>query len=377
MKRLLLPILFALACVLHAAPAAPPDAVHVRYFHTDCEDCRRARVALDALRAQHGAALVVHAYDFLVPSNYLLMVQLEQALGVKENQPVAAYVGTNHLYGVRAITEELGALVAAGRAAGGVPLWQPGAAAGHEDDAVVQRFRSFSLWVVLSAGLFDGVNPCAFATLVLFVTMLSCYKATWREVLSCTIVFAAAVFLTYFCLGVGLAATLRVAQQARGLAVALHWGMVALCAVFAVLSLRDAWKIHRAGRAEHTALGLPASWRERIARLLGAHVGRKRWLAGVFGVGVVVSLLESICTGQVYVPTLAYMVRNTSDRYAALGLLALYNFMFIVPLLVLGGALVFGVRSQQIVNWQRTHAVHARVLMALLFGALATVLAFQ
>lgn len=354
--------------------------VHVRYFHTDCEECRKVKVMLDKLAEEHGAALVIHAYDFSVPSNYLLMVRLEEALRVRENQPVAVYVGTNYLYGVGAIMERLGELVRAGRAAGGVELWEPGsdAAAGHTVaepvDPVVQRYRTFSVGVVLSAGLLDGINPCAFATLVLFVTMLSCYKATWQEVVACTLVFAAAVFATYFALGVGLAETVRFMQRARVLALGLHWGMVGVCVIFAVLSVRDAWAIHRKGRAEEAVLGLPASWREKIARLLGAHVGRKRWLAGVFGVGVVVSLLESICTGQVYVPTLTYMVRTTPERWQAMSLLALYNLMFIVPLLALGGALALGVRSQRIVEWQKKHAVPARVVMAMLFGGLAAVL---
>jgi len=379
-------IITVLACavvtVCGARPAPADGVVHARFFHTDCDECRRVKLVLERLSEEHGTALVIHNYDFSVPSNYLLMVQLEQALGVRENQPVAVYVGTNYLYGVGAITERLGELVRAGRAAGGVGLWEPGCAAEEgaapanaaPEDAVVKRYRTFSLGVILSAGLLDGINPCAFATLVLFVTMLSCYKATWREVISCTLVFAAAVFATYFALGAGLAETVRVVQRARGLAAALHWGMVALCVVFAVVSIRDAWRIHRSGRAEEAVLGLPASWREKIARLLGAHVGRKRWLAGVFGVGVIVSLLESICTGQVYVPTLTYMVRTTPERWQALSMLAAYNAMFVMPLLGLGGALALGVRSQRIVEWQKKHAVPARVIMAGLFGALALVL---
>lgn len=377
-------LLVALACAVTIALCTrttyAEGVVHVRYFHTDCEECRKVKVVLDKLAEEHGAALVVHGYDFSVPSNYLLMVKLEQALGVQENQPVAVYVGTNYLYGVVAITERLGELVRAGRAAGGVGLWEPVSEAAPEQggaepaDPVVQRYRTFSLGVILSAGLLDGINPCAFATLVLFVTMLSCYKATWQEVVACTLVFAAAVFATYFVLGVGLAETVRFVQRVRVLAQVLHWGMVGVCVVFAGLSVRDAWVIHRKGRAEEAVLGLPVGWREKIARLLGAHVGRKRFLAGVFGVGVIVSLLESVCTGQVYVPTLMYMVRTTSERWHAMVLLAAYNFMFIVPLLALGGALALGVRSQRLVEWQKKHAVPARLVMAALFGALATVL---
>ncbi|MCX7847906.1 MAG: hypothetical protein N2595_07755, partial [bacterium] len=232
----------------------------------------------------------------------------------------------------------------------------------------------FGFGLVASAGFLDGINPCALATLVLFLTMLSCYRARWDEVVVCTLVFAGAVFLTYFGLGVGLLQGMRFVTRMHAAAMVLHWGMVVMCGVCAVLSVRDGCVVWRKGDERDAMLGLPASWRERIARLLGAHVGRRRWLVGVFGVGIIVSLLESICTGQVYVPTLAYVVRTTSERWRGLGLLALYNVMFIMPLLGLGGAVALGVRSQWIMEWQKRHAVASRLMMAALFATLGTVL---
>jgi cytochrome c biogenesis protein CcdA len=157
-------------------------------------------------------------------------------------------------------------------------------------------------------------------------------------------------------------------------AAGINTALIAVCVICAVLSVRDAWKVWQAGKQDDTALGLPHSWRDKISRLLSQYAGRRRWLAGVFGVGVVVSLIESICTGQVYVPTLNYIVRTGTARTEALVLLALYNLMFIVPLLLLTALAAHGLNSKRLLTWQNSHAVSMRVGMAGLFAGLAVLL---
>ena len=63
--------------------------------------------------------------------------------------------------------------------------------------------------------------------------------------------------------------------------------------------------------------------------------------------GFLVSIFEFACTGQVYLPLLAYLTR-VRQQTTALLLLGLYNLCFIVPLLVVFGASYLGVGSQRI-----------------------------
>jgi cytochrome c biogenesis protein CcdA len=53
-----------------------------------------------------------------------------------------------------------------------------------------------------------------------------------------------------------------------------------------------------------------------------------------FVTGLLVSILEAVCTGQVYLPTIAYVLKRTHLWVEALGYLLLYNIMFIAPLFV-------------------------------------------
>ena len=58
-------------------------------------------------------------------------------------------------------------------------------------------------------------------------------------------------------------------------------------------------------------------------------------LPGAFMIGVIVTVFENICTGQVYVLTLVLMSKEFGFGSRWFGFLLLYNLMFILPLLVL------------------------------------------
>jgi cytochrome c biogenesis protein CcdA len=87
-------------------------------------------------------------------------------------------------------------------------LWHPNA-----PDMVMQKYLpQITPPTVIVAGVIDGINPCAFTVLLLFITaMLVTLQAgsqTVQEVrmrmLGKGAIYIAAVFLTYLALGVGL-----------------------------------------------------------------------------------------------------------------------------------------------------------------------------
>ena len=48
-------------------------------------------------------------------------------------------------------------------------------------DLILARFREFNPLVVAAAGLIDGINPCAFTTLTLFISYLTLARYPRRE----------------------------------------------------------------------------------------------------------------------------------------------------------------------------------------------------
>jgi len=51
------------------------------------------------------------------------------------------------------------------------------------EDAIVERFKSFGVFAILLAGLVEGLNPCALATLVFFISYLTMIGQKRKEIL--------------------------------------------------------------------------------------------------------------------------------------------------------------------------------------------------
>jgi hypothetical protein len=62
--------------------------------------------------------------------------------------------------------------------------------------------------------------------------------------------------------------------------------------------------------------------------------------------GVLISTLEFLCTGQIYLPTII-VVASTVPEFQGQALL-LYNLMFILPLVIIFTLVYFGMRSEQL-----------------------------
>jgi cytochrome c biogenesis protein CcdA len=117
-------------------------------------------------------------------------------------------------------------------------------------------------------------------------------------------------------------------------------------------------------------LHLPDKLRKRINTRIRA--GRKAsayvWFA--FVTGLIISMLELACTGQIYLPTIIFMTSQDSMQIQAIMYLLLYNFMFIVPLIVVFILAFYGTNSSDLTKFLEKHATKIKVGMGILFSAL-------
>jgi cytochrome c biogenesis protein CcdA len=248
-----------------------------------------------------------------------------------------------------------------------------GNASRTEENPAARLFRRFCWPAVAVAGLADGLNPCAFATIVFLTSLLASGGRRGRSVFIGGLAFCVASFVTYFLIGFGLLAALRRLEGLLTVRALVEWGTMAALMILGAFSLLDAWRYSQSGDAGSVRLQLPAGVKRRI-RLFA----RERWGgAAVFGTGLLcgagVTLLESVCTGQMYLPTLVFMSRD-GGGFRAWGMLLLYNILFIVPLFAVFLLGAFGVRSQRLAELTRRHVVPSKILLSLVFFALAVFL---
>lgn len=244
-------------------------------------------------------------------------------------------------------------------------------------------FNQITFWAIISAGLIDGINPCAFAVIVFFVSFLAVYKYNRREIILVGSAYCLAVFLAYIAIGLGLFNFLYAMKSFYYVMIAFKWGTVALCALFLVLSLYDFIIYQKTKDHNKIILQLSKGNKEYIHKVMRFFLRDKqkstfRLVLAALAVGFVVSLIEAVCTGQVYLPTIALILKEADANFIrAMAYLILYNLMFIVPLVIILCLSVMGYESKGFNNFLRKHLGFTKLALCLLFLGLLLLLIFN
>ena len=233
---------------------------------------------------------------------------------------------------------------------------------------VDRRYQAITLPIVLGGGLLDGINPCAFATIIFFLSYLQIARRSPREMLMVGAAFISAVFIAYLAAGLLLYQMLKqLNERFAGIQWWLNLGFGLLALLAAWLSLRDGLRA-RAGRLDAMTLQLPGFLKERIRGVIRSGARARNFVIAAFLSGLVISLLELACTGQVYAPII-YQIQK--GRLDAVLWLVIYNLAFIAPLVVIFLLAYGGLRSETLVTFQKKHTFAVKLGLALLFLCLA------
>jgi len=135
-------------------------------------------------------------------------------------------------------------------------------------------------------------------------------------------------------------------------------------------SLTDFLKA-RQGRLDEMTLKLPDRLAKANRKLIREGASARGFVLASFGLGLVVSLIELACTGQVYLPTIVFVLGVPGLRTRATLALLLYNLMFILPLVVVFLLVYCGTTSQQLLAWMKRHAASVKLATAVLFLVLS------
>lgn len=353
-----------------SAPIKGDKPIHLAYFHqAGCAQCDRTHYDLKFLQGRY-PQLVVEFFG--IPEDAALSECLGQHYGVPEEERMTApavFVGDDYLLGKEVNANNLEALLKKYAAQGAEPTW-----VGWEEEkakaCIVERFKSFGALTVIAAGLIDGVNPCAFATIIFFVSYLAISGRRSREILSVGTAFTLGVFLAYLLIGVGFWKFLQTIEILTILGRWVYLLTAVLCLFLAFFSILDYPKARR-GEIRDMALNLPHGLRMRINKLIRQSRTAQTYVWTAFLTGLAVSIIELACTGQVYLPTIIFVMRVPSLRVRAFIYLLLYNLLFVSPLVVIFTLASYGTTSKQLTLFLQARAAAIKLAMAGLFLVLA------
>lgn len=359
-----------------SASNLPP--VIIDYFYQGgCPECTRVKSEImPDLIAEYAGLYVLHGRDLGIESNIIALARYQDALGITGNQPVCMVLDYSHvLNGFAEISRRLFERLDSCIADRLEPGWhEPLPIEVNISDSrsiLASRARRFTLPAVLAAGFADSLNPCAVGTLVFFMSMLAVSGIAGRRLVLVGACFCVGSFIVYIAIGFGL---LRVIHACSGFPMvrqAIEIVMITLLIGLALLSFRDAFRYAASGKADSVTLQLPSVFKTRIRSIIRAGINARRLAVGAFLAGAAVTALESVCTGQEYLPTLALMVKAGMATPRLVSYLLLYNLLFIVPLIIVVTITCCGVRTDALLAWSKRNVVPARILLGILFIGLA------
>jgi len=250
------------------------------------------------------------------------------------------------------------------------------------EESIIERFKSFGILAILLAGLVEGMNPCALATLVFFISYLTMVGQKRKEIFMAGMGFSASSFGTHLLLGFGILNFIQYFSFFPLFSRIVYLITFIFSLFLGIFSLYDYIQLKK-GRPSKMRLQIPDFLKKRIHRIIRTRSSEfegneetqlARLLIIAIFIGFIVTLLQSTCTSQVYLPTLLFVTNIPSLRGSAFLYLIFYNLIYILPLLAIFGIVYWGVTSEQLSFFLQKRASTIKLLTAIFFFALAGIL---
>jgi len=252
------------------------------------------------------------------------------------------------------------------------------------EQSIVERFKSLGILAILTAGLIEGLNPCAFATLIFFISYLTMVGRKRKEIFWVGMGFTGTGFVTHLLLGLGILNFIQHLSFLPLFSRIIYLITFLFALLLGILSLYDYIQLKR-GLPSKMKLQVPNFLKKRIHQTIRIRSGNLevdtegqsiRLFIAAIVIGFVVTLLQFTCTSQVYLPTILFVTNIPSLRGSAVFYLIFYNLLYIAPLVIIFGIVYWGVTSEQLSFFLQRRTSTIKLLTSIFFFALAGILIF-
>lgn len=358
---------------LEASNSDDNERYDVVYFYDVlCEDCQALERdnILDAIEAQ---GVRVLRYD--AKENPRLFSQYTDAYETRASVPIL-FAGDAVYAGKDAIVDgmENGTILISAEN----PLKPLG------EGIVLEGFSGFISVVV--AGLLDGVNPCAIAMLLMFISLISFVKNR-RVMVLVSSAYIAGVFVTYLAVGLGvlhLLSSAFIQTLIEDFSMILYSMFALLALIFFVVTFYD-FLVTKNEKYEKVKNQLPQFMKNFNKRIMEALTNllknEKASLSTTiklflipFLVGIIIGFTEAACTGQIYFFVLALI--ETGATGSGVFYLIIFNLMFIMPLIIIALIAIMNRNVMAVSNFVREHLAIIKFLTALFFLAMVVLFVY-
>lgn len=339
-----------------------------------CQECFEAEMLLESLKYEIDDDVVLNKFMLTEAKNQELKLKYARVYDIPENQydlyPLI-FIGKDAFYPANMNPDEiLTSMQNYSQEEREAKLKEIEELEEDVSQRLKDRYEQFSVMVVLGAGLIDGINPCAFVVLIFLVSYLYYVGRGRNEILIAGLFFAIGIFGAYLAMGTGLLGAVGYLESiSKIFQLVFYPAMAVFTGILAVLSILDFYRMHYKGKK--AVLELSAGLKKKTHDIIRKNARAKTiWIASLV-TGVLVSFVEFMCTGQVYLPTIVYVINSAGVSADALGFLVIYNLGFTVPIIAITLIAYFSSSTKKIQEYMTSTNAAAKI--KLIMGALFTV----
>jgi cytochrome c biogenesis protein CcdA/glutaredoxin len=342
-------IVFVLAAPAIAQDLTASSDVDLAFFYGQgCPHCAKEEVFLEDMQEKY-PTLKVHRYEvYSDQENRELFMHMAEAFGGEIGGVPTTFVNGKMIVGFsdslgRGIEQDIRYCVEYGcdscapetvleNHSCSDNITVQGDKSPAEDPTKAGAADKLTIGAVITAAAVDAINPCAFAVLIILLTTIL-GAGSRKRVLMAGLAFSLSIYIAYFLMGVGLFSAI----QAAGVTHTFYAVVAVLAVLVGLFNLKDyLWY------GKWFIMEVPLSWRPKMKMVLKGVTS----VPGAFLIGFVISLFLLPCTSGPYIVILGLLAKTTTHNYALM-LLLLYDFIFVLPMLVITCAIYFGFTSTE------------------------------
>lgn len=213
--------------------------------------------------------------------------------------------------------------------------------------------------VVISTAVLDSINPCAIGVLVILVsTLLELYEDK-KKMLQVGLIYILVVFLTYLIAGFGLLLFI----QKLNIGHVVNWIVGIIIILLGLIEVKDFFWYGKG-----ISLSIPKKHAKKIM-----HKIQNITISGSIFLGIFVAAVELPCTGGPYLGIMTVLAK-LGFSWSVFWMLFVYNFIFVLPLIIIVLLVYFGISHTHIKEWKENKKKWMRLFMGLIMIALGIIL---
>ena len=220
--------------------------------------------------------------------------------------------------------------------------------------AIIQISVALTLFTVFLAGLIAGANPCLFAVVAFMAAMILSNTEKKLEVMKFIVFFSFGIFLVYLLTGIGL---LSFASDLGSLNLVLGAITIAL----GIMHIYDYFYIKIKAKSLFESSRFMKGVMERMVK--------ENSVLSALGLGALFSLVKAPCVGAIYL-TILNLIAVQKAELEGIIYLCVYNFGVILPILIIGTAIVVGLSPTKVDRFRK----EKRAMIRLVTGIILVVL---